>query len=92
MTCRIRFAIVAALSALLAPALSQAQLFTLSRDQMIELTAQNPFGHVVLTSGAIKNFTFGFPTPLRYAKSLKLSVKVNEPGVAQIVANVTHGK
>jgi len=41
--CRIRFAIVAALSALLAPALSQAQLFTLSRDQMIELTAQNPF-------------------------------------------------
>ena len=43
MTCRIRFAIVAALSALLAPALSQAQLFTLSRDQMIELTAQNPF-------------------------------------------------
>ncbi len=56
------------------------------------LTAQNPFGHVVLTSGAIKNFTFGFPTPLRYAKSLKLSVKVNEPGVAQIVANVIHGK
>ncbi|MDR3698786.1 MAG: dimethylmenaquinone methyltransferase [Candidatus Sulfopaludibacter sp.] len=30
-------------AALLAPALSQAQLFTLSKDEMIKLTAQNPF-------------------------------------------------
>jgi 4-hydroxy-4-methyl-2-oxoglutarate aldolase len=43
MTNRIRFAIVAALAALLFPALSHAQLFTLTKDQMIELTAQNPF-------------------------------------------------
>jgi 4-hydroxy-4-methyl-2-oxoglutarate aldolase len=43
MTNRIRFAIVAALVALLWPALSHAQLFTLTKDQMIELTAQNPF-------------------------------------------------
>jgi 4-hydroxy-4-methyl-2-oxoglutarate aldolase len=32
-----------AAAALLTPALSDAQLFTLTRDQMIELTAQNPF-------------------------------------------------
>jgi 4-hydroxy-4-methyl-2-oxoglutarate aldolase len=30
-------------AALLTPALAQAQLFTLTKDQMIELTAQNPF-------------------------------------------------
>ena len=43
MTNRIRLAIVAALVALLTPVLSHAQLFTLTKDQMIELTAQNPF-------------------------------------------------
>ena len=43
MTNRIRFTIAAALVALLLPALSDAQLFTLTKDQMIELTAQNPF-------------------------------------------------
>jgi hypothetical protein len=32
-----------ALSAILAPALAQAQLFTLTREQLIEYTAQNPF-------------------------------------------------
>src|SRR3954470_1532244 len=43
MTYRVRLGIVAALVALLMPALSVAQLFTLTKDQMIELTAQNPF-------------------------------------------------
>src|SRR5262245_18956272 len=43
MTLRIRFAMLAVLVALLSPALSHAQLFTLTKDQMIELTAQNPF-------------------------------------------------
>src|SRR6476646_115634 len=40
---RIRLAIVATVVALLVPVLSNAQLFTLTKDQMIELTAQNPF-------------------------------------------------
>jgi 4-hydroxy-4-methyl-2-oxoglutarate aldolase len=43
MTYRMRLGIVAALVTLLMPALSDAQLFTLTKDQMIELTAQNPF-------------------------------------------------
>ncbi|MFL6279316.1 MAG: RraA family protein [Vicinamibacterales bacterium] len=43
MTYRTRVGIVAALVALLTPVLSDAQLFTLTKDQMIELTAQNPF-------------------------------------------------
>lgn len=33
----------ACLAALLAPALAQAQLFSLTKEQMVELTAQNPF-------------------------------------------------
>jgi len=56
------------------------------------LTQQNPFGVVLLHSTALRNLTIGFPTPLRYEKELKLSVVVNEPGVAQILANVIHGK
>ncbi|HEU4935980.1 MAG TPA: hypothetical protein VFT39_05970 [Vicinamibacterales bacterium] len=43
MTYRRHLTIVAALAALLTPLLSHAQLFTLTKDQMIELTAQNPF-------------------------------------------------
>jgi hypothetical protein len=55
------------------------------------LTQQNPYGLVLLHSAALKTFTVGFPTPLLYKKKLVLSVTVNEPGVAQIVANVIHG-
>ena len=55
------------------------------------LTQQNPYGLVLLHSGALKTFTVGFPTPLLYKQKLVLSVTVNEPGVAQIVANVIHG-
>ena len=43
MTYRTRIAIAAAVVALGIPAVSHAQLFTLTKEQMIELTAQNPF-------------------------------------------------
>jgi hypothetical protein len=56
------------------------------------LTQHNPYGVVLLKMKAIKNLTIGFPTPLRFDKELKLSVKVDEDGVAQILANVIHGK
>ena len=55
------------------------------------LTQHNPYGLVLLSSKALKTFTVGFPAPLRFEKSLKLSVTVNEAGVVQIVANVIHG-
>ena len=55
------------------------------------LTQQNPYGLVLLHSGALKTFTVGFPTPLLYKQKLVLSVTVNEPNVVQILANVIHG-
>ena len=54
------------------------------------LTQHNPYGLAVFHS-ALKTVTVGFPTPLLYNDSLKLSVTVNEPNVAQIVGNVIHG-
>lgn len=57
------------------------------------LLQQNPYGLVLLgATKSIKNFTIGWPSPLRYWKSLKLSVTVREAGVVQIVANVIHGR
>jgi hypothetical protein len=55
------------------------------------LTQQNPYGLVLLQSAGLKTFTIGFPTPLLYRRSLRLSVTVNEPNVVQILANVIHG-
>jgi len=55
------------------------------------LTQQNPFGVVLVQSALVKTFTVGFPAPLRFARSLRLSVKVNEPNVVQVLANVVHG-
>jgi hypothetical protein len=55
------------------------------------LTQQNPYGLVVLGSGGLQTFTFGWPVPLVFRRSLILSVVVNEPGVVQIVANVIRG-
>ena len=55
------------------------------------LTQHNPYGLVMLHSTAIKTVTIGFPTPLVYKRSLRLSVRVNEPNVVQILANVIHG-
>jgi len=55
------------------------------------LIQQNPFGVVLLQSPVLRTFTVGFPTPLRFERNLRLSVRVNEPGVVQILANVIHG-
>lgn len=55
------------------------------------LTQQNPFGIVLLDSGPVDNLTIGFPTPLAFRRELKLGVKVSEPGVVQVLANVVHG-
>jgi hypothetical protein len=55
------------------------------------LTQHNPYGLVLLQSALVKTLTVGFPAPLRFDRSLKLSVKVNEPAVVQILANVISG-
>jgi hypothetical protein len=58
------------------------------------LTQQNPFGLVLLETpgtATVKNLTIGFPTPLRFEESLRLSVLVKESGVLQVLANVIHG-
>jgi len=55
------------------------------------LLQQNPFGLVLLQSALVKTMTIGFATPLRFARSLRLSVKVSEPTVVQILANVITG-
>jgi hypothetical protein len=51
----------------------------------------NPYGLVLLPSGRLDNLTIGFPSPLRFARSLLLSVQVQEAGVVQILGNVIHG-
>jgi len=56
------------------------------------LNQQNPFGLVLVQSGSGDTVTIGFPTPLLYARDLKLSVTVREVGVVQILANVIHGR
>ena len=55
------------------------------------LTQHNPYGLLLLQSALVKTLTVGFPAPLRFDRSLRLSVKVNEPTVVQILANVIHG-
>src|SRR5262245_17228670 len=55
------------------------------------LNQQNPYGLPLRGSGSLKTMTVGFPTPLLYKKELRLSVTVNEPNVAQVLANVIHG-
>lgn len=59
--------------------------------QNLGLKQQNPFGLVVLGSAGLQDFTFGWPVPLVFKRSLNLSVVVNETGVVQIVANVIRG-
>ncbi len=57
------------------------------------LTQDNPYGIVLVTSAAgLKTVTIGYPSTLTYHKNLKLSVTVQEAGVAQIIGNVVHGK
>ena len=55
------------------------------------LTQHNPYGLALFGTATLKTLTVGFPTPLRFERSLTLSVQVSEPGVAQILANVIHG-
>jgi hypothetical protein len=56
------------------------------------LAQQNPFGIVPLKSAALKNFTIGVCSPLRFEKTLKVSVIVEEDGIVQILVNVIHDK
>jgi hypothetical protein len=56
------------------------------------LTAQNPYGIVYFQGNRLDTLTIGFPSPLRFERELKLSVKVSEDGVLQMLANVIHGK
>jgi hypothetical protein len=56
------------------------------------LTEHNPYGLVLLEHTTLKTMAIGFPTPLRYARSLELGVVVNEPNVQQVLGNVIHGR
>lgn len=57
------------------------------------LTQSNPYGTVLLKPSAnMRTVTIGYPVPLAYKTSLKLWVKVSEPGVAQIIGRVIHGQ
>jgi hypothetical protein len=54
------------------------------------LSEPNPFGLQFLSGIGVESFAIGWPFPLTFKRSLKLSVVVNETGVVQIVANVVH--
>lgn len=56
------------------------------------LTAPNPYGLQLLAGIGVESFAIGWPFPLTFKRSLKLSVTVNEIGVVQIVANVVHAR
>jgi hypothetical protein len=56
------------------------------------LTHHNPYGLVLLQSPSLKTMTMGFPTPLRYQRSLELKVTIDEPNIVQILGNVVHGR
>jgi hypothetical protein len=55
-------------------------------------TQQNPYGLVLLRSGAEENLTIGFPSPLRFQKSLQVFADIKDVGVPRIFASVVHGK
>jgi hypothetical protein len=55
------------------------------------LTQSNPYGIVLLRGAQISTLTVGFPTPLRFERVLRLTVKVQEAGVVQIIGNVIQG-
>jgi hypothetical protein len=54
------------------------------------LSQPNPYGLQFLSGIGVESFAIGWPFPLTFKTSLKLSVTVNESGVVQIVANVVH--
>jgi len=43
------------------------------------------------SAAGLENLTFGWPTPLVFVRSLKVSVVVRQDGVVQILANVVVG-
>ena len=45
-----------------------------------------------LHADQLETMAIGYPSPLLFERDLNLSVKVNEDGVVQILANVIHGK
>ena len=55
------------------------------------LTQDNPYGLVLLEKRPISTLTIGYCLPLRFERELILKVNVQEPGIAQILANVIHG-
>jgi hypothetical protein len=56
------------------------------------LTEQNPFGvHYLSSAAGLENLTFGWPTPLVFLRSLKVSVLVRQDGVIQLLANILVG-
>ena len=69
-------------------------VFNVSYAALINLgyTQQNPYGMVLVKTGEIENITLGFPYPLKYEKSLKLSFITREEGIKQVIANVIFGK
>lgn len=57
------------------------------------LTQYNTYGLVLVESKRkIKTLTIGFPYPLQFNTKLTLKADVQESGIAQILANVIHGK
>lgn len=57
----------------------------------VGLTQANPYGIQFSSGAGVESFSIGWPFPLTFKRSLKLSVTVNETGVVQIVANVVSG-
>ncbi len=67
--------------------------FSIAAAKNLGLTQHNPFGLVLLESPVgLKTLTIGLSSPLKYNSNLTLRVNVQEAGVAQIVANIIHGK
>jgi len=56
------------------------------------LTEHSPYGVQYLGSAAgLENLTFGWPTPLVFMRSLRVSAIVRQDGVVQLLANVLVG-
>lgn len=55
------------------------------------MTASNPFGVVVQSSGGTDTVTIGFPEALVFDSNLTLRAVVNEAGVDQIIGTVIYG-
>src|SRR5215813_2952624 len=61
--------------------------FSYAAARNVGLSQANPYGIQYLPGVGVESFAIGWPFPLTFKKSLKLSVTVNETGVVQIVGN-----